>query len=73
MVYEDELKFSGSMTQLETEQWIQNMEDHMKNNNIVVKDMVQYALQYFEKSAATGWKMHQAIQGYNGAKTWRLC
>jgi len=70
MVYEDELKFSGSMTQLETEQWIQNMEDHMKNNNIVVKDMVQYALQYFEKSAATWWKMHHAIQGFNRAESW---
>ena len=27
----DELIFSGPMTQLETDRWIQNMEDHMKN------------------------------------------
>ena len=40
----DELIFSGPMTQLETNQWIQNMEDHMKNNPIVGKDMTQHAL-----------------------------
>ena len=67
---EDGLVFSRLMTQLEAEQWIQNMEDHLRNNIVERKDMVQYALQYFAKSAATWCKMHQAIQGWNGAKTW---
>ena len=35
----DELVFSGPMSQLETDRWIQNMEDHMENNPIVGKDM----------------------------------
>jgi hypothetical protein len=70
MVNGDELIFSGSMTQLETEQWIQNMEDHMKNNTIAKKDMVQHALQYFAKGAATWWRMYQAINGWQGAITW---
>ena len=54
MVYGDELIFSGAMTQLETEQWIQNMEDHMKENSVGRKDKVQYALQYFEKVLLLG-------------------
>ena len=45
MVYGDELIFSGAMTQLETEQWIRNTEDHMKENGVGRKDKVQYALQ----------------------------
>ena len=35
----DELILSGPMSQLETDRWIQNMEDHVKNNPIVGKDM----------------------------------
>ena len=70
MVDGDELIFSGSMTQLEMEQWIQNMEDDMKNNTIAGKDMVQHALQYFAKGAATWWRMYQAINGWQGAITW---
>src|SRR3954469_17519593 len=46
------------------------MEDHFEKKMIARKYEVQYALQYFTKSAATWWKMHQAIQGCNGAKTW---
>ena len=67
---EDGLVFSGPMTQPEVELWIQNMEDHFRNNLIGSKYEVQYALRYFTKSAATWWKMHQAIQGCNGARTW---
>ena len=48
----DELTFPGPISQLETNRWIQNMEDHMKNN-IAEKDMAQHALQYFERGAAT--------------------
>ena len=46
------------------------MEIHFRSNLVARKYEVQYALQYFTKSAATWWKMHQAIQGCNGAKTW---
>ena len=67
---EDGLKFSRPKTQLETEQWIRNMENHLRINLVERKDEVPYALQYFEGSATTWWKMHQAIQGWNGAKTW---
>jgi hypothetical protein len=70
MVYGDELIFSGAMTQLETEQWIQNMEDHMKDNSVGRNDMVQYALQYFAKGAATWWRMYQAINGWREEITW---
>ena len=70
MMNEDGLKFSGPKTQLETEQWIRNMENHLRINLVERKDEVPYALQYFEGTAATWWKMHQAIQGWNGAKTW---
>ena len=53
----DELVFYGPMSQLETDRWIQNMEDHMedhmKDNPIVGKDMTQHAPQCFERGAAT--------------------
>ena len=68
MITEDGLLFYGPMTQLETELWIQNMEDHLGKNLIARKYEVQYALQYFTESAGTWWKMHQAIQGCNRAK-----
>ena len=55
----DELILSGPMSQLETDRWIQNMEDHMKNNPIAAKDMAQHALQCFERGAATWWKMYK--------------
>ena len=59
------------MSQLETDRWIQNMEDHMKNNTIAEKDMTQHALQRFERGAATGWRMYQTINGWQGITTWR--
>jgi hypothetical protein len=70
MMKEDGLVFSGPMTQLEVEQWIQNMEDHMKKYSVGSAYMVPYSLRYFTQGALTWWKMHQAIQGWNGAKTW---
>ena len=68
---EDELIFSGPMGQLETGQWIQNMEDHMKNNPIAGNDMTQHALQCFERGAATWWRMYQTINGWQGITTWK--
>ena len=67
----DELVFSGPMSQLETDRWIQNMEDHMENNPIVGKDMTQHALQCFERGAATWWRMYQTINGWQGVTTWK--
>ena len=67
---EDGLVFSEPITQLEAELWIQNREDHFRKNLIAKKYEVQYALLYFTESATTRWKMHQAIQGCNRAKTW---
>ena len=64
------LVFSGPKTQPEAELWIQNMENHFGSNLVSRKNEVSYALQYFEGSAATWWNMHQAIQGFNGARTW---
>ena len=49
----DELIFSGPMTQMETDRWIQKMEDHMENNPIAGNDMTKHALQCFEIDAAT--------------------
>ena len=49
----DELVFFGPMSQLETERWIQNMEDHMENNPIAGKDMTQGTLECFERGATT--------------------
>ena len=66
---EDGLVFYGPITQLEAELWIQNMENHFGSNLVARKYEVQYALQYFTKSATTWWKMHQALQGCNGGKT----
>ena len=66
----DELTFPRPISQLETDRWIQNMEDHMKNNTIAGKDMAQHVLQYFEKSVATWLSMYQAINGWQGATTW---
>ena len=68
---EDEFVFFGPMSQLETDRWIQNMEDHMENNPIVGKDMAQHALQCFERGAATWWRMYQTINGWQGVTTWR--
>src|ERR1041385_471878 len=70
MVYGDELIFFEAMNQLQTEQWTQNMKDHMNDSSVVRKDMVRYALQYFEKGAATWWRMYQAINGWQGEITW---
>ena len=67
----DELVFSGPMSQLETDRWIRNMEDHMENNPIVGKDMAQYSLQCFERGAATWWRMYQTINGWQGVTTWK--
>ena len=50
----DDLVFSGPMSQKETDRWIQNMEDHMKNNPIVGKDMTRHALQCFEEVLLLG-------------------
>jgi hypothetical protein len=44
MMNEDGLVFSRPMTQLEAELWIQNMENHFRNNVVERKDEVQYAL-----------------------------
>ena len=65
------LVFSGPMSQLETNRWIQNMEDHMKNNPIVGNDMTQHALQCFEGGAATWWRIYQTMNGWQGVTTWR--
>ena len=46
------------------------MENHFRSNLVSRKNEVSYALQYFEGSAETWWQMHQAIQGWNGARTW---
>ena len=53
MMNEDGLVFSKPITQLEAELWIQNMENHFRSNLVARKYEVQYALQYFTKSAAT--------------------
>ena len=66
----EELAFSRLMSQLETDRWIQNMEDHMKNNSMAGKDMAQHALQCFERGAATLWRMYQTINGWQGVTTW---
>ena len=67
----DELVFSGPMSHLETDRWIQNMEEHMENNPIAGKDMAQHALQCFERGAATWWRMYQTINVWQGVTTWK--
>ena len=67
----DELIFSGPMSQLEMDQWIRNMDDHMENNSIAGKDMTQHALVCFERGAATWWRMYQNINGWQGVTTWK--
>ena len=67
----DELILSGPKSQLGTDRWIQNMEDHMKNNPIVRKDMTRHALQCCERGAATWWRMYQTINGWQGVTTWK--
>ena len=67
---EYELVFSGPMSQLETDRWIQNMEDHMKNNTIAEKDMAQHALQCFERGATTWWRMYRTINGWQRVTIW---
>ena len=59
MMNEVGLIFSRPKTQPEAELRIQNMENHFRSNLVARKYEVQYALQYFTKSAATWWKMHQ--------------
>ncbi|KAE8788174.1 hypothetical protein D1007_37872 [Hordeum vulgare] len=70
MEYEAGLVVSGPMTQLEAKIWIQNMENHFRSNLISRKYEVEHALQYFTQSAAIWWKMHHAIKGFGGAKSW---
>ncbi|KAE8818824.1 hypothetical protein D1007_03428 [Hordeum vulgare] len=70
MEYDAGLVVSGPMTQVEAEIWIQNMENHFGSNLISRKYEVEHALQYFTQGAAIWWKMHHAIQGFSGAKTW---
>ena len=59
------------MSQLETDRWIRNMEDHMEDNPIVGNDMTQHALQCFERGAATWWRIYQTMNGWQGVTTWR--
>ena len=63
---ENGLVFSEPTTQLEAELWIQNMKNHFRSKLVARKYEVQYALQYFTKSAATWWKMHQASKNLGG-------
>ena len=65
------LYFSRPMSQLETDRWIQNMEDHMENDPIAGKDMTQHAIQCFERGDATWWRMYQTINGWQGVTTWK--
>ena len=65
----DELVFSGPMSQLETDRWIHNMEDHMENHTMAGKDMAQHALKCFERGATTLWRMYQTINGWQGLTT----
>ena len=67
----DELTFLAPISQLETDRWIHNMEDHMENNTIAEKDMAQNALHCFERGAATWWRMYQTINGWQGVTTWK--
>ena len=60
---EDGLVFSGPMTQLEVEQWIQNMEDRMKEYGIEGEYMVPYTLRHITQGTATWREIHQAIHG----------
>src|SRR4051812_39696387 len=62
--------FSGPMSQLETDRWIQNMEDHMENSPIAGKDMTQHALESIERVVATWWRMYQTINGWQRVTTW---
>ena len=64
------LYFPGLLSQLEMDRWILNMEDHMKNNPVVEKDMTQHALQCFVRVAATWWRMYQTINGCQRVTTW---
>ena len=66
----DELIFPGPMNQLETDRWIQNMEDNMENNTRAGKEMTQHALQFLERGAATWWRMYQTINGWQRVTTW---
>jgi hypothetical protein len=50
----DELMFPGPISQLETDRWIQNMEDHMKNNTIAGKDMTQHAFSVLKEVQLLG-------------------
>ena len=50
---EEGLIFSGVLTQQEAELWIKNMDNYLREKLIARKYEVQYALQYFTKSAAT--------------------
>ena len=63
----DELVFSGPMSQLEADRWIQNMED----NPVAGKYMTQHALKCFERGAATWWRMYQNIKGWQRVTTWK--
>ena len=70
MMNEDGLVFSGPMTHLEVAQWVQNMEDHMKEYRIEGEYMVPYTIRWITQGATTWREIHQAIQGWNGARTW---
>ena len=69
MMDEEGLVFSGPMTQPKAELWIKKHGGSLRGKMISRKYEVQDAIQYFTESAATWWKMHQAIQGCNGVKT----
>ena len=62
----DELIFSGPMSRLETDRWIQNMEDYPKAR----KDITQHALQCFVRVAATWLRVYQTINGWQRVTTW---
>ena len=53
--------FPRSMTQPEVAQWIQNMEDRMKEHRIEGEYMVPYTLRRITQGAITWREIHQAI------------
>src|SRR4051812_2405666 len=71
MEYGVGLAFSGAMSILKVEQWIRNMEEHMKINKVGSEDMVPYAVKYCVEEAATLWRMHQAIDKSQRKITWK--
>ena len=66
----DELTFTGPISQLESDRWIQNMEDHMENNTIAGKIWPNMLFSALKEVLLLGGGCTKPSNGWQRVTTW---